>query len=66
MKIIVVGLGYVGLPLAIKFAKYFSVAGYDISKQRVSELQEGNDRNNDVKKDDFIKISKNIKFRVNT
>lgn len=38
-KIAVVGLGYVGLPLAVEFSKHFSVVGFDISTQRVQELQ---------------------------
>ena len=34
----VIGLGYVGLPLAIEFGKFRSVIGYDISKNRIKEL----------------------------
>ena len=34
-KIAVIGLGYVGLPLALEFAKHFSVIGFDISEERV-------------------------------
>ena len=37
-KIAIVGLGYVGLPLAVEFAKQFFVIGFDINKQRVDEL----------------------------
>jgi UDP-N-acetyl-D-glucosamine/UDP-N-acetyl-D-galactosamine dehydrogenase len=40
----VIGLGYVGLPLAISFAKRFEVVGYDIDKSRIHELREGYDR----------------------
>lgn len=42
-KIAVIGLGYVGLPLAIEFGKKYKVLGYDINQTRVKELQEGRD-----------------------
>ena len=38
-KIAIIGLGYVGLPLAVEFAKKFQVIGFDINKQRVAELR---------------------------
>jgi len=41
--IAIIGLGYVGLPLAIEFAKKYHVIGYDINKQRVEELNSGKD-----------------------
>jgi len=44
----IVGLGYVGLPLAVALSKHFSVVGFDINKQRVSQLQEGNDASGEV------------------
>lgn len=43
-KIAVIGLGYVGLPLAIEFGKKFSVLGFDINKDRILELSKGEDR----------------------
>lgn len=60
--IVVVGLGYVGLPLAIKFAEHYKVIGYDISKHRISELKAGDDRNHDVTKEELVKVSERIKF----
>ncbi|MDZ4667968.1 MAG: nucleotide sugar dehydrogenase [bacterium] len=42
-KIAIIGLGYVGLPLAAAFAEKYPVVGFDINKKRVSELNEGND-----------------------
>jgi UDP-N-acetyl-D-galactosamine dehydrogenase len=42
-KIVIIGLGYVGLPLAIEFGKKYRVLGYDINKSRVEELNEGVD-----------------------
>jgi len=43
-RIAIIGLGYVGLPLAIEFAKYFPVIGFDINAERVNELNKGIDR----------------------
>src|SRR5690554_483437 len=47
-KIAVIGQGYVGLPLAVAFAKYFSVVGYDIKEKRIQELQSGTDTTKEV------------------
>jgi UDP-N-acetyl-D-glucosamine/UDP-N-acetyl-D-galactosamine dehydrogenase len=44
VRIAVIGLGYVGLPLAIEFAKKYDVLGFDIDKERVEELNRGEDR----------------------
>ena len=43
MTIAIIGLGYVGLPLAIEFSKKYRVLGYDIDKERVEELKSGRD-----------------------
>lgn len=43
-KIAIIGLGYVGLPLAIEFAKKYEVIGFDINQERVEELSNGYDR----------------------
>ena len=43
IKIAVIGLGYVGLPLAVEFGKKFQVVGFDISRNRISELLDGVD-----------------------
>ena len=53
-KIAVIGLGYVGLPLAVEFAKKFPVIGFDIDKKRVGELLKGNDHTLEVE-DDLLK-----------
>lgn len=55
-KIAIIGLGYVGLPLAIEFAKKYEVTGFDINKERVEELQNGEDR---TKEADLITL-KNV------
>ena len=47
-RIAVVGLGYVGLPLAVAFSRHFEVMGFDISARRVRELSEGLDRTGEV------------------
>lgn len=54
VKVAVIGLGYVGLPLAIAFAKKFPVYGFDIKKQRIAELQRGNDHTLEVE-DEVLK-----------
>ena len=43
-KIAVIGLGYVGLPLAVEFGKIRPTVGFDINKQRIKELKDGHDR----------------------
>ena len=43
LKLAVIGLGYVGLPLAVEFGKKRSVVGFDINQKRISELKAGND-----------------------
>ena len=47
-KIAIIGLGYVGLPLAVEFAKQFLVVGFDINKQRINELNTGLDKTLEV------------------
>ena len=53
-KIAVVGLGYVGLPLAVLLDKKFNVVGYDISKERIEELKKGVDRTREVSKEELL------------
>src|SRR5579883_692031 len=48
LRLSVVGLGYVGLPLAVALSRHFPVTGYDISARRVSELLDGLDRTDEV------------------
>jgi len=48
MKIGIVGLGYVGLPLAAAFSKHFEVCGFDTHPQRVQDIQTGIDRTNEL------------------
>ena len=48
LNISIFGLGYVGLPLAIKLSKYFNVLGFDKNKQRIRELKNFFDKNNEI------------------
>jgi UDP-N-acetyl-D-glucosamine/UDP-N-acetyl-D-galactosamine dehydrogenase len=52
-KIAVIGLGYVGLPLAVEFAKCRAVIGFEISKSRIKELNEGHDPTLEVSDEDI-------------
>jgi UDP-N-acetyl-D-galactosamine dehydrogenase len=47
-QIAIIGLGYVGLPLAIEFGKKYKVLGFDINKDRIEELASGRDRTNEA------------------
>ena len=60
-NISVIGLGYVGLPLALEFGKYFETIGFDISKQKINQYKKSLDVNNEIDKKKFIR-SKNISF----
>ncbi|MEX6456693.1 Vi polysaccharide biosynthesis UDP-N-acetylglucosamine C-6 dehydrogenase TviB [Moraxella osloensis] len=53
LKIAVIGLGYVGLPLAVEFGKKFSTVGFDINRKRVDELRSGNDFTLEVNSEDL-------------
>src|SRR6201986_3401702 len=56
VKIAIIGLGYVGLPLAIEFAKKYDVLGFDIDEGRVGELAKGKDRTKEAHLDDLNKV----------
>ena len=53
IKLAIIGLGYVGLPLALEFAKKRSVIGFDINETRINELNSGLDRNSEFSKEEF-------------
>lgn len=55
-KIAIIGLGYVGLPLAVEFAKQFFVVGFDINKQRINELNSGVDKTLEVDNDNLKSV----------
>ena len=51
--IAVIGLGYVGLPLAVHLSKHFKVMGFDLNSERVSELKSGHDRTLEASEEDL-------------
>lgn len=55
LKIGILGLGYVGLPLAIEFGKYFDVLGFDTNLERINELKLKKDITREISKSDFKK-----------
>lgn len=55
-KIAVIGLGYVGLPLAVEFAKKYPTVGFDINKNRISELRKGKDSTLEVEDQDLQQV----------
>ncbi|MEO7982893.1 MAG: nucleotide sugar dehydrogenase [Bacteroidota bacterium] len=52
-KLAVIGLGYVGLPIALEFAKKISVIGFDINPKRIAQMQQGIDPSNELRSSDF-------------
>ena len=54
IKLAIIGLGYVGLPLAIEFGKQRDVMGFDIDQLRIDELKSGLDRTLEVSREDFL------------
>lgn len=61
LKIAIIGLGYVGLPLAVEFGKKFDVVGFDINQARIGELQSGVDQTLEVSSDE-LKDSPRLSF----
>jgi len=70
-NILIVGLGYVGLPLAIALSQYFKVVGFDKNSERIKELKKGIDSTGEISKEQIInskitftdKLSDNAKFK---
>ena len=66
MKIAVVGLGYVGLPLAAAFSEKYQVVGFDVNAKRIEELKSGYDRTLELSSDQMKKaINNGMKFSLN-
>ncbi len=63
-KIGIIGLGYVGLPLAVEFGKIAEVIGFDINEQRIAELTNGIDRTLEVDVEG-LKSAKMLTFTSN-
>ena len=53
IKIAVIGLGYVGLPLAVEFGKKYNVVGFDVNQKRINELKNKIDRTMEVSREDI-------------
>ena len=49
----VIGLGYVGLPIALAFARKIKVLGFDINQERAALMRQGIDPSNELEKEDF-------------
>ena len=64
LKLAVIGLGYVGLPLAVEFGKKFSLIGFDINISRIEELKKGIDRTLEVT-DKEIKQASHVTYTAN-
>ncbi|MGP4865172.1 Vi polysaccharide biosynthesis UDP-N-acetylglucosamine C-6 dehydrogenase TviB [Psychrobacter sp. T6-5] len=61
IKIAVIGLGYVGLPLAVEFGKHHSVMGFDINAERISALNTGTDHTLEVSEEELAE-AKNLRY----
>jgi UDP-N-acetyl-D-galactosamine dehydrogenase len=64
LSIAIIGLGYVGLPLAVEFGKKRSVVGFDINQSRIDELQRGHDRTFEVE-DELLTEASGLIFTSN-
>ncbi|WP_434148316.1 Vi polysaccharide biosynthesis UDP-N-acetylglucosamine C-6 dehydrogenase TviB [Methylocaldum gracile subsp. desertum] len=63
-KIGIIGLGYVGLPLAVEFGKHFDTVGLDINAQRIAELKDGLDRSLEVDAEELASV-KRLNYTAN-
>jgi UDP-N-acetyl-D-galactosamine dehydrogenase len=61
-RIAVIGLGYVGLPLAHAFAEKYDVVGFDINRDRIDELNQGYDRTLEVSGEALKKVQESMIF----
>jgi UDP-N-acetyl-D-glucosamine/UDP-N-acetyl-D-galactosamine dehydrogenase len=65
LKIAIIGLGYVGLPLAVAFSEKFEVIGFDIDQLRIQELDKGHDRTLEVKDHLLSSVANNLSYSSN-
>ncbi|MDQ1433162.1 MAG: UDP-N-acetyl-D-glucosamine/UDP-N-acetyl-D-galactosamine dehydrogenase, partial [Patescibacteria group bacterium] len=66
IKICIIGLGYVGLPLAHAFSEKYKVVGFDVNRARVDELNSGFDRTQELTNEQVKESLKNgMKFTLN-
>ncbi len=64
-RIAIIGLGYVGLPLAVEFGRHFDTLGFDINPQRIAELKAGQDRTGELSAGELAE-AKRLHFSVET
>ena len=64
IKLGVIGMGYVGLPLAIEFGKVRDVIGFDINRKRINDLKNNHDDTLEIPKENFLQ-AKYLKFTNN-
>jgi UDP-N-acetyl-D-galactosamine dehydrogenase len=64
-KIAIIGLGYVGLPLAVAFSKKLKIIGYDINQRRIQELKNGHDHTLEIEDDLLLSVSNNLRYSFN-
>lgn len=64
-NIAIIGLGYVGLPLAVEFGKIFNCIGFDINQQRIDQLGQGHDHTLEISKEELASAKK-LKFSSNS
>jgi UDP-N-acetyl-D-galactosamine dehydrogenase len=58
IKVALIGLGYVGLPLAVEFSKKYTTIGFDINKQRIQELRNNSDKTLEISTEELTAVSK--------
>ncbi len=63
IKICVIGLGYVGLPVALSLSGKFNIIGFDTNKKRIENLKKNHDSNGEFSKKDFLKKKINFTFK---
>ncbi|MBT5551916.1 MAG: Vi polysaccharide biosynthesis UDP-N-acetylglucosamine C-6 dehydrogenase TviB [Nitrospina sp.] len=61
IKLAIIGLGYVGLPLAIEFGKQYPVAGFDVNEKRIEELQSQQDHTKEVEPEE-LRLAKHLTY----
>jgi UDP-N-acetyl-D-galactosamine dehydrogenase len=64
-KIAIIGLGYVGLPLAVAFSKKFEVIGFDINQKRIQDLKNGHDHTLEIDDHLLSSVSNNLSYSFN-
>ena len=65
IKLAIIGLGYVGLPLAVEFGKLRPVVGFDVNQKRINELKTGQDYTLETEKEE-LRAAKLLSFSTNT